>query len=82
MDNRILFLAVVDDHAFGTRRAAAFLDSIASKFKVAIHRVQCVQMDTRQVGFQGTGTGRGTREFDAVLKEEMVLLDIDLCLGC
>merc|ERR1711907_284382 len=56
VDNRILFLAVVDDHAFGTRRAAAFLDSIASKFKV---------------GFQGTGTGRDTREFDAVLKEEM-----------
>ena len=79
VDNRILYLAVVDDHSFGTRRAGAFLDSVVSKFKVQRWGTARAVTRVGQVGFQGIGQDRDTREFDAVLKQEMVSATV--CAG-
>eukprot|EP00658_Telonema_sp_P-2_P079446 TRINITY_DN7677_c0_g1_i2.p1 TRINITY_DN7677_c0_g1~~TRINITY_DN7677_c0_g1_i2.p1 ORF type:complete len:203 (+),score=41.55 TRINITY_DN7677_c0_g1_i2:139-747(+) len=56
VDGGILYVGVVDDSAFESRRAVAFLESISSTFKVK---------------FQGQGGSSNTREFDSELRRQM-----------
>eukprot|EP00656_Telonema_subtile_P004587 TRINITY_DN12095_c0_g3_i1.p1 TRINITY_DN12095_c0_g3~~TRINITY_DN12095_c0_g3_i1.p1 ORF type:complete len:253 (+),score=69.93 TRINITY_DN12095_c0_g3_i1:161-919(+) len=56
VEGRILYLGIVDDHTFGSRRAIAFIDSFSSKFKVK---------------YQGSDQTQNTQLFDPELKKEV-----------